>query len=259
MEMRVPVSNTMTIKQFKSCLVETVLPSALDLFYPPRCPICEKILDPEDNGICKECFKELPFIQEPYCLRCGKPIRSFEQELCSDCRLHHHLYDEGRAVFVYEKGVRSSINRLKFYNRREYIPFYVSCLDRLLRRMMPVWNAQCLVPIPMHPKKRAQRGFDQAQLLSKGLSGLSGIRLQTDLLIRDRYTASSRKLGRTNRRKNLRGVFSIRSGAQVPESVILIDDIYTTGATMDEASLALRRAGVKRIYFLCVCIGRGYS
>ncbi len=192
-------------------------------------------------------------------MRCGKPISNQEKEFCADCEGHLHLFDEGRAVFLYEKGIRLSVNRLKFNNRREYIPFYGECLYGLYREMAPAWRAECLVPVPMHPKKRAVRGFDQAVLLADYLSGKCMLPVREDLLVRTRLTQSSKKLGRSDRRKNLRGVFSTHTGAGIPESVILIDDIYTTGATMDEACRALRNAGVKHIYFLTVCIGRGDS
>lgn len=188
---------------------------------------------------------------------CGKPLSHHETELCADCGTHQHQFEEGRAVFLYEKGVRQSVNRLKFLNRREYIPFYGACLFRLFLKMQPMWGAQCLVPVPMYPKKRAVRGFDQAVLLANALSERSSLPVRRDLLIRARSTQSSKKLGRSERRKNLRGVFRIPPGASIPRSIILIDDIYTTGATMDEAAYTLRRAGADKVFFLTVCIGRG--
>ncbi len=231
--------------------------SLLDLFYPPRCPICERILLPKEGLICSCCQRDLPIVTEPYCMCCGKPISSHEKELCADCEIRHRLFDEGRAVFLYEKGIRHSINRLKFYNHREYVPFYGECLYKIYRRMAPSWNASCLVPIPMHPKKRAVRGFDQACLLADYLSSRCHLPVLDHLLVRSRQTESSKKLGRSDRRKNLRGVFAIHSGDRIPESVILIDDIFTSGATIDEAAYTLRSAGVKHVYFLTVCIGRG--
>ncbi len=258
MDLRVPVVNAMN-NILSSCraLWSSAVSSLLDLLFPPRCPICERILLKEEPFICARCARELPFVREPFCMRCGKPVSNHEKELCADCETHNHLFDEGRAVFLYEKGVRLSVNRLKFYNHREYIPFYGECLLGLYLEMAPLWKAQCLVPIPMHPRKRAIRGFDQAQLLAGYLSMRCNLPVLDNLLIRSRFTKSSKKLGRSDRRKNLRGVFRIHDGADIPESVILIDDIFTTGATMDEASLALREAGVRRIYFLTVCIGRG--
>ena len=245
------------ISVIKSGWSKAVGGAFLNALYPPRCPICEAILLNAKDMVCERCRDSLPYVEEPFCMCCGKPIARHERQLCADCETRSHLFDEGRAVFLYEKGVRLSVNRLKFLNRREYIPFYGECLYRLFLEMEPFWRAQCLVPVPMHPKKRAVRGFDQAMLLARALSRLSNLPLKEDLLVRTRFTQSSKKLSRMERRKNLRGVFRIRPEADIPSSVILIDDIYTTGATMDEASYALRKAGVKRIFFLTLCIGRG--
>ena len=187
---------------------------------------------------------------------CGKPLMRVEMEYCSDCEKRRHPFEEGRAVFRYERGLRLSVNRLKFLGRREYLPFFGECLRRLRLEMQPFWQAECLVPIPMHPKKRAKRGFDQAVLLARQISCPS-LPCAEKLLERQRFTESSKKLGRSQRRKNLRGVFRIHPGAGIPESVILVDDIYTTGATMDEAAFTLKKAGVKRVYFLTLCIGQG--
>ena len=229
----------------------------LNLLYPPRCPVCERILLPKEDLICGECQKALPYVEEPFCMCCGKPLLRHEKELCADCETRGHIFSEGRAVFLYEKGIRLSVNRMKFLNRREYLPFYARCLHRLLLEMEPYWQARCLVPIPMHPKKRAARGYDQAVLLARSLARISGLPVSEHLLIRTRLTKSSKKLSRSERRKNLRGVFSIHPEAVIPESVILVDDIYTTGTTMDEAAFTLKMAGVNRIFFLTLCIGLG--
>ena len=229
----------------------------LDMLYPPRCPVCERILLPEETLVCRQCADSLPYVEEPFCMCCGKPLLHPEKELCADCETRGHLFHEGRAVFLYEKKLRLSVNRMKFLNRREYIPFFGKCLSDLYAGMQPFWRAQCLVPVPMHPKKRAMRGYDQAVLLARALSAECGLPVEENLLVRTRLTQSSKKLGRSERRKNLRGVFRIHPEAVIVQSVILIDDIYTTGATMDEAARTLRSAGVERVFFLTLCVGRG--
>ena len=109
----------------------------LNLLYPPRCPVCERILLPKEDLICGECQKALPYVEEPFCMCCGKPLLHHEKELCADCETRGHIFSEGRAVFLYEKGIRLSVNRMKFLNRREYLPFYARCLHRLLLEMEP--------------------------------------------------------------------------------------------------------------------------
>ena len=242
--------------------IASLVSAAADLICPPRCPLCERILLPEEGLVCSGCRRKLEFIKEPFCLRCGKPLERPDREFCPDCERKPHLYDEGRSAFVYEKTMRLAVDRMKFLNRREYIPFFAAAIlaahkDALLR-----WRVQCIVPIPMHPRKKKERGFDQAELLARAVSSMSGIPVRTDLLIRTRYTKASRKLGADSRRKNLRGVFAVpdevREGGPdaLPRRVVLMDDIYTTGLTMDTAAGVLRRAGVREIYFLTICTGR---
>lgn len=229
----------------------------LDLLFPARCPVCGRILAPDERLVCRKCRKELPWVREPVCQRCGKPISDPEKAYCADCSRSDHMYTEGRSALLYEKGIRLSVNRMKFYNHREYLPFYAACIWKAGRSCLCSWQVRCIIPIPMHPKKRAERGFDQTVLLARELSGLCGIPVLEDMLIRVRYTKASRKLGREHRQKNLRGAFRVRKGAKIPEPVLLLDDIYTTGTTMDYAAGALRSAGVKDIFFLTLCTGRG--
>ena len=179
----------------------------LDFFYPGRCPVCGRILAKEESLVCRRCRAELPWVKEPVCVRCGKPIAS---PLCADCERTDHAFTEGRAALLYEKGVRLSVNRMKFYNHREYLPFYAACMYAAHRGHLQKWNAACIIPVPMHPKKRAERGFDQAVLLARALSGLCRIPVLENVLIRTRYTKASRKLGREHRLANLRGAFTVR-------------------------------------------------
>lgn len=256
--------------------------------YPRRCPLCERILLPEDGLVCPRCAKKLPYVREPFCRRCGKPIDSPTALYCADCELHEHSYDQGRAVFIYEGDLRKSIDRFKFYNHREYVPFYGRAMALLFHEYQPFWQVSCIISVPMHPKKRRERGFDQSLLLARALSAETGVPVLENFLIRTRYSRSSKKLGRSSRRTNLRGIFSVdfsaltekgwavggqeysvggrrseaaqrRFEGRIPSCVLIVDDIYTTGATMDEASATLRRAGVRKIFFLTLSIGRGQT
>ena len=114
-----------------------------------------------------------------------------------------------------------------------------------------------LVPVPMNPKKRRERGFDQSRLLAERLGRILNIPVDGESLVRNRYTRPQKELDARGRRSNLRGAFSLREGAGLPEPVLLIDDIYTTGATMDEICKTLQNAGIYQIYFLALCTGKG--
>jgi len=254
-----------------------IISSIVDMIYPPRCPLCERILAHHEELICPECARTLLLVQEPKCMKCGKPIGNPEKEYCADCERHPHQFEEGRSALLYERGARGAVDRLKFYNKREYVPFFGMVLENLAVETFFRWRPECLVPVPMHPRKKAERGFDQAALLAEELGRRTGVPVREDILERTRYTKASKRLGKAGRRRNLRGAFSVRckpagedrmipagntaaaKGGRLPDRVVLIDDIYTTGATMDEAAYALQKAGVGHVFFLTVCIGRGQS
>lgn len=231
--------------------------TVLDALYPRVCPLCERLLLPGEVYVCADCAGKLPWAKEPRCQRCGKPIRSQENLYCADCARKEHLYIQGCAAFVYEGRLRQSVDKLKFFNRRCYAPFYGAAMKIAGSSFIRKWGIRCVVPVPMHPKKRAERGYDQAALIARELGRRTGLPVIGDALVRVRYTRASKRLGREMRQKNMRNAFAVRPGADIPEPVLLVDDIYTTGMTMDEASKALRKAGVTQIFFMTLCIVRG--
>ena len=178
------------------------------------------------------------------------------QEYCRDCRRHPPAFTQGRAVFRY-RGMETSMHRFKNRGRQEYAVFFGQALWAVFKRLQPVWQGQALVPIPVHPSRLRQRGYNQAALLCRELSQRSGLPVREDILIRSRKTTYQRTLDDRSRRENLQGAFTAGDG-QIPERIVLVDDIYTTGSTMHEAARTLLAAGGKQVYALSVCIGKGY-
>ena len=234
---------------------KTVKDRLLDLLFPPRCPLCERVLA-GGAMICPDCERQLPFIRGPVCFSCGVPVEDERQEYCRVCAGQRRWFDEGRSLFYYEKAMRESVIRMKFHNRRAYIPFYA--------RAMAVWAGpflertapDVLVPVPMHPRKERERGFDQCALLCAALGEETGIPYARDMLVRTRYTAAQKGLDAGGRRRNVQGAFA--AGRQSAEglSVMLIDDIYTTGSTMDAAARCLKEAGARSVFFTALCTER---
>lgn len=229
----------------------------LELLYPRRCPICQKILDRKEKLVCEECGRKLPYIREPLCKKCGKPLTRREQEYCPDCETGRHHFTEGRSIFLYEKELRHSVHRMKFENKREYLDFYAWAMARAGKDFMDRIRPAVLMPVPMHPGKRRERGFDQSRILAEKLGKLTGISVDARSLTRNRFTLPQKDLDVRERKRNLRGAFSVKKGSLLREPVLLIDDIYTTGATMDEIARTLENEGIKRIYFLALCTGKG--
>lgn len=227
------------------------------LLFPRRCPVCHDAVEESGELACKICRTRLPYVREPFCLKCGKPLLSEEREYCGDCRRKKHMFRQGRAPFVYDKLMRESIARFKYGGRREYASFYAEEILRKCAREAVLWKAEVLVPIPLHPSRRKKRGYNQAALLARELSRRCEIPVDEKLLLRTRKTRAQKELNDQERLMNLKNAFSVRKGNVPYKNIILIDDIYTTGSTIDEAARILRENGAQTVFFLCICVGRG--
>ncbi|MBR3306948.1 MAG: ComF family protein [Lachnospiraceae bacterium] len=229
-----------------------------DLLFPPRCAICDGLLAQEEMKlhVCSRCRKELKYVQEPYCMKCGAPLKDPGGEYCSGCEKHRHYFDRGRSLYVYG-SVRSSLYRFKYGGRKEYAEFYGRDLARCFGRQLKEWGVEAIIPIPLHPARQRRRGYNQAAAVAEVLSACTGVPLKDKLLKRSRNTGPQKKLSARERQINLKNAFNITQDVVQLGTVVVVDDIYTTGATMDEAALALKRKGIDRVYFLALATGTG--
>lgn len=230
-----------------------MLRKILDIFYPRCCPVCQKILKDQRRMICPECEKKLRPIGHPRCYKCGKPIE--EGEYCKDCQKHTHIFDQGRGIFVYDGIMRRSVTRYKYYGCREYGDLYAKAMYRYAWKNLNQWKPDLIVPVPIHKSKERLRGFNQAAYLADRLGCYTGIPVDTDLVQKVVKTKSQKKLNAMQRRKNLEKAFLVTKNIR-GKDILVIDDVYTTGSTIDAMAGCLRKRGAKNIYFLTVCIGR---
>lgn len=229
----------------------------LDLLFPRRCPVCGEIVLPQGALICPACVTKLSPIRQPSCRKCGKEVVGEGTEYCPDCMRRKRSFDSGAAVFHYNEAARASMAAVKYKNKREYLDFYAAAADYRLGRTVARWDAEVLIPIPIHVSRFRKRGFNQAEEFAIRLGKKWNLPVETDWLIRVKKTMPQRELNPQERLQNLVGAF-----AAVPETcryrrVILVDDIYTTGSTMEACSRVLRRVGVEEIHFVVICIGGG--
>lgn len=230
--------------------------TAVTLLFPRRCPVCDKPVKPWNALVCRECTPKFTYIQPPRCLKCGKHIGDSTKEYCSDCAAHPHLFDSGRALFSY-RDVSASIARFKYRGRREYAAYYAACMEKQLGTFISSCRADALIPVPLHKSRLRKRGYNQAQALAEELSRRTGIPVRADLIERAKKTAPMKDLSAAERQNNLKRAFKIRHYDVKLSIIIIIDDIYTTGSTIDAMSREFRKAGVERIYFITLAIGRG--
>ena len=225
---------------------------AAELLYPSRCPICGNI----EHGICRECEKQLKIVKQPRCYRCGKPVGRMEEEFCPDCQNVSHSYQQGCAMLLYEGKVKDAIHKIKYSNKREYLETFARRLADYGYPDVALWKPEVLVPVPMYPKQKKRRGYNQAEILAGYLGEYWNLPVDTQLLKKIRDTGAQKELDRNMRRKNLLEAFEAEEGSSY-RRVLLVDDVYTTGSTVDAAAEALKRAGITEIFYIAICIGHG--
>lgn len=231
-----------------------VLKTALNILYPRRCPVCHRILRDQKNLICPECEGVFQPITEDYCLKCGSPVKP-EEEYCRECAGRRRSFDEGRGVFLYDQKMKKSLIRYKYYGCREYADYYALSMYRYGRRNILRWKPDVIIPVPLHRRKLRMRGFNQAGVLAERLGMLLDIPVSESALRKIRGTRSQKKLDAAERRKNLRQAFQAERRLD-GLTVLLVDDVYTTGNTVESAAACLKEAGAEKVCFLTLCMGR---
>ena len=227
----------------------------LQLTFPLRCPVCDCIVRPFGEKICLKCLGKLKLLTPPWCMKCGKKMLE-EGELCKDCRQRIHKYIRGRALYEYS-SVSLSIYRLKYGKRQEYADFFGEEMARYLGGFIKECGPDAIVPIPLHKKRQRKRGYNQALLLANALGRYTGIPVRGDLLRRVKNTAPLKRQNAYERQNNLKKAFIITENDVKLDTIIIVDDIYTTGSTVDEAAEVLLQHGVKRVFYIALACGAG--
>ncbi len=230
----------------------------LDGIYPRCCPVCHQVVAPKGELICPDCVRKMIPIGQPRCMKCGKSLSDKTREYCGDCKRIVHQFDQGIGIYPYDDKMRESIENYKFYGRREYGDFYVQAMAHYGRPYIMRWKPECIQPIPMFPKKQKMRGFNQAEYLARGLGEYFGIPVETNGICRVQEGRAQKELTAAERRGNLKQAFQIGPSAHPYRSVLLVDDVYTTGSTIDAAAHILKANGTGRVYFLTLCQGKGF-
>ncbi len=227
---------------------------ALDLLFPRRCPVCGQIVLPKGNLICPGCMGKLSWVRRPTCLCCGREIPVEAEEYCTDCFKRSRSFDSGMSLINYNEIASRSMAQIKYDNKREYLDFYSEAIYRKLGTRIFRLKPDVLVPIPIHPARMKTRGFNQAYELAVRLSELLKIPVNTSILKRTKNTLPQKSLNSSERLKNLEQAFS---SAPVPPSIktiLLVDDIYTTGSTIEACAKLLKAQGAKKVFFVTIFI-----
>jgi len=225
----------------------------LDYALPPRCAACGVIVA-EAGTLCGPCWRSIDFLGEPVCAICGTdlPGAAMAEAQCGACIAAPPPYDRARAVMRYGTVARTMAHRLKYGRRLGLAAVMAGHLARLLPE--DAGEPALIIPVPLHRWRIWSRGFNQSALIARHLARRSGRPVVLDLIRRVRNTPPLHALGARERARIVRGAFALSPDAQPRlkgRRIILVDDIWTTGATATACAALLRRAGVERIDILC--------
>lgn len=227
-----------------------------ELLFPRRCPVCDRPVFPPGELICRKCASVPEYIREPRCMRCGKALRKAEGEFCLDCSRRHHRFDRGIVLYQYQ-SMKRSLYRFKYGGRQEYADFLGTDMARRLGAEILAWHPDALIPVPLHREREEKRGYNQAALLAEALGKELGVPAIGNWVVRVRNTRPQKELSGSARQNNLKKAFKLTRNDVKLNTIVIIDDIYTTGSTIDEIAGLCRRAGVKNVYFAALSVGNG--
>jgi len=219
----------------------------LDLVLPPRCIACGEEVDAV-NALCVACWRKVTFLGEPCCACCGFP---FDHDLgagalCGACAEAPPVYDRARSALRYDEGSRGLILAFKHADRLHGAPAFGEWMRRAGATLLA--DTDLLMPVPLHWTRLLSRRYNQAALLAHAIHRAGGPRVAPDWLIRRRRTPSQGEFGPEGRLRNVRSAFALKAGKAVRGlKIVLVDDVLTTGATLEECARVLKRAGAARV------------
>ncbi len=219
----------------------------LDMLFPPGCLKCGETVE-QNGALCAACWSAITFIAPPFCRSCGLP---FDHDpgpdaLCGPCSAAVPAFDRARAVFVYDDDSRGLVLAFKHADRLHAAPTFAQWLARAGDGL--IVDADVITPVPLHRWRLLRRRYNQSAVLAHYLARRKPGAVRPDLLIRHRATPPQGHRNASDRGRNVRNAFSVRPRSRIEgRRVLLIDDVYTTGATVSECARTLIRAGVKAV------------
>lgn len=230
--------------------------SFLELIYPEKntCFICESYDESiADKYICSYCEKKIKKIIPPVCSKCSKPIDyNSSTGLCQECCDVERHFEMSKSPYAYDGLVKKAIYSYKYYNKPYFYKLFGNSLIDYMKNYSYT-NFDYIVSVPLHPSKMRKRGYNQSELLAKYISANLSIPY-IDALKRTKKTLKQSEQNKEERRKNLKDAFAVKRNSQevINSTILLVDDIYTTGSTVAECSKALKNYGASKVYVITI-------
>lgn len=229
-------------------LLRETLDALAAVVFPAPCRICEETLVTASRvPVCATCLEKLQAFDGPQCMRCGRPFLSTAvtaglQPLCQLCRKGVYDFDSARSFTAYDDHAMKAVVLLKYHRVTPLADWFAARMAELVQREKI--HADVVVPVPLHRARQRERGYNQAELIARPLAKRLGLPLSGALLVRTKPRPDKHRLTRKERWSSVRGAYTAHAGANIDKQrVLLVDDVFTTGATLDACSRALRNAG----------------
>jgi len=253
-----PVAHFVRLEQMNSGMERLIrggVKRALDLLFPPQCIACRAHIW-DEGSLCSACWQKIRFLDGPGCACCGLPfaLDPGAGTLCATCHASPPAFDKARAVMRYDEQSRGPILALKHADRLDLTPAFGRWLRRGGRDLLA--DTDIIVPVPLHARRLWSRRYNQSAELSRALGRLTGKPVNFEVLIRARHTPSQGEMPSPRaRRRNMQGAFRVPDGhksAVTGRNALLVDDVLTTGATVEACARALKRAGAAKVFVLAL-------
>lgn len=232
-------------------LLKQLMQPLAEVFFPRSCVHCGDAVEGVDyEFLCRGCSRELFLSKSPTCTTCGYPFFGMVvgPKVCPHCAELDPVFEQGKTLFLAKGPARSLIHELKYQSG-----FYIlKDIERMIRQTpfyKDYFAGAVLVPVPLHPTKERERGFNQSRVITKILLAATGAEALQDLLIRTVYTQTQTRLSRAARHHNVKNAFALAADSVVVPGItyILVDDVFTTGSTLNACAATLRDSGARKI------------
>ena len=231
----------------------------LDFVYPQNCPICQKPLEREEKEVCEDCWKTLAFLPSPFCPYCKSFLE--DEETVFNHRCPYLSKPEDRKILAvkslgtFDDYYQKLIHRFKYDKKIPLGKYLAQSLGKIVEQERDFVNCDLVIPVPLHPARYRERGFNQSEILAQGISQTMNLPLEKEILKRKKNTKDQTYLNAQQRAENVRGAFVITQPEKIKDKkVILVDDVITTGATLNECARMLQKAGAKVIFAVTLAV-----
>ena len=240
-------------------MIEYITEGLLNLVFPLNCKICKTpIRESKGYSICEDCFKTIKLIEQPYCVKCGKPLIPTEffiqnrEILCFDCKNKKYSFEFSRSTGVYDKVLKKCIHLFKYYGEKKLAkPLGKLMVDYLVKNDEFKKRIDLIIPVPLHKNDLRKRGFNQSILLGRVVGNYFSISVGEKVLIKKKLTPFQANLSKKEREKNILRAFLVEKPKEIKgKNILILDDVFTTGATVEECTKELMKARAKNIFVL---------